>query len=128
MSISYTIEDTSPAYIRLVCRGTYARDALIAVFEHAIDTAIRMRRGAVLIDVRDVSGTPPDTFERYQLGAGGARIQRDKSPLVIAAMVGHEPMIDPKRLGEIVFRNRGGVGKVFTSMQDAMAWLEESHQ
>lgn len=128
MSISFTIEDTNPAFIRLVCRGAYARDALLAVFDQAIDIAIKMHRGAVLIDVRDVSGTPPDTFERYQLGAGGARIQRDKRPLVIAAMVGDEPMIDPKRLGEIVFRNRGGVGKVFTSMQDAITWLEESHQ
>ena len=127
MSISYSIEESSSDFVRLACRGTYTRDALLALFDQAIETAIKMGRSAVLIDVRDVTGTPPGTFERYQLGVGSARIQREKRPLVTAAMVGHEPMIDPKRLGEIVFRNRGGVGRVFTNMEDAIAWLEQSH-
>ena len=125
MGISYIIEEANPKFVRLVCRGTYARDALLAVFDQAIDVAIRMHRSAVLIDVRDVSGTPPEKFERYELGVGSARIQRQKRPLVTAAMVGHEPMIDPQRLGEIVFRNRGGVGRVFTDVQEAISWLEQ---
>lgn len=128
MSITYTIEEGNPSFIRLICRGTYAQDALLTVFEQSIDVAVRKQRSAVLIDVRDVTGTPPGTFERYQLGVGSARIQRQKRPLVAAAMVGHEPMIDPRRLGEIVFRNRGGVGKVFTDIEEAIAWLEQPRE
>jgi len=128
MSIDFKIDEENPAFVRLSCSGTYTRDAMLALFDQAFDIAIRMRRGAILIDIRDVSGAPPGVFERYQLGVGSARIQRGKKPLVTAAVVGYEPMIDPRRLGEIVFRNRGGVGKVFTSLKDAIAWLEKSRE
>ena len=125
MSISYTIDGQNPTFLRFLCRGTYARDALLGVINEAIETANRMNRTAVLLDGRDIEGIPPGVFERYQLGVGAARIQRENMPLVTIAVVGNEPMIDPKRLGEIVFLNRGGVGKVFTDIDDAVAWLED---
>ena len=52
-------------------------------------------------------------------------MQREKPVLVTMAIVGNEPLIDRNRLGERVFRNLGGVGKVFTDREEAVAWLEE---
>jgi len=40
------------------------------------------------------------------------------------AIVGSEPYIDPDRFGETVATNRGGDVGVFTSMTDALAWLD----
>ncbi|MDH3287404.1 MAG: hypothetical protein OEP48_06730 [Betaproteobacteria bacterium] len=125
MSIDFTVDETNPAYVRLPCQGTYTRDALLSVVDEAIDIAASQNRRAVLVDIRDVKGTPPDMFGRYQLGVGTAKIQREKSVLVTIAVVGNEPMIDPQRLGETVFLNRGGIGKVFTNVDEAVAWLEQ---
>ena len=124
MTISFTVDEEHPAFVRLACRGVYTRDALLSVFLQGIDGAASRNRRAVLVDIRGVEGTPPGIFERYELGVGAARTQREKTPLIIIAVVGDEPMIDPKRLGEIVFLNRGGIGKVFTEVDEAIAWLE----
>ena len=78
------------------------------------------------MEIWDVLGTPPDIFDRYQVGVGAVRIQREKTALVTIAVVGSEPMIDPSRLDEIVFHNRGGAGKVFTNIDEAVAWLQDS--
>jgi hypothetical protein len=125
MSINFTIDEKNPAFVRLSCRGIYTRDALLGVFDQAFDVAISKSRRAVLVEVWDVTGTPPDIFDRYRLGAGTVHIQREKAALVTIAVVGSEPMIDPRRLGETVFLNRGGIGKVFTDIDAAVAWLEE---
>jgi len=126
MSIAVSVDEKNPAFVRLSCRGSYTRDALLSVFDQAIDIAINKIRRAALVEVWDVTGTPPDIFDRYRLGIGAARIQKEKAVLVTIAVVGSEPMIDPRRLGETVFLNRGGIGKVFTNVDQAVAWLEES--
>ena len=125
MSISFTVNEDNPAFLRLSCSGTYTRDSLLSLFEQAIDIATGKARKAVLIEIFDVAGAPVDVFERYELGAGAARIQREKRPLVALAVVGNEPAIHPTRIGEIVFNNRGGVGKVFTDLEEAVVWLEQ---
>ena len=125
MSISFTVNEDDPAFLRLSCSGTYTRDSLLSLIEQAIDIATSKARKAVLIEVFEVTGAPADMFERYELGVGAARIQRDKRPLIALALVGNEPPIHPTRLGEIVFHNRGGVGKVFTDLDEALAWLKQ---
>ena len=117
MSINFAVDEKHPAFVQLSCRGSYTRDALLDVFDQAIDVAISKGRRAVLVEVWDVTGMPPDIFDRYRLGVGAAHVQREKTVLVTVAVVGSEPMIDPRRLGEIVFLNRGGVGKVFTNIE-----------
>ena len=125
MSISFTSDEDNPAFVRLSCSGRYTRDSLLSLFDQAIDIATSKARSAVLIEVWEVTGAPADVFERYQLGVGAARIQRSKRPLVALAVVASEPMIHPTRIGEVVFHNRGGVGRVFTDIEEAVAWLEK---
>lgn len=124
MSISFIINEEHPRFVRLSCHGRYTRDSLLSLFDQAIDIAISKSREAVLVEVWAVTGTPADVFDRYQIGVGAARIQREKRPLVTIALVGDQPMIHPSRIGEIVFLNRGGVGRVFTDVEDAIAWLK----
>ena len=124
MSIVFEIDDGNPVFVRLSCRGRYTRVSLSKVIDQAFDVAIVKSKKAVLVDVLDVTGTPPEIFDRYQLGVGAARSQREKAVLVTIAVVGSAPMIHPKKLGETVFLNRGGIGKVFTGLDEAVAWLE----
>jgi len=128
MSISFTVNEDNPAFVRLSCHGRYTRDSLLSLFDQAIDIATSKARRAVLIEVLEVTGAPTDMFDRYELGVGAARIQREKRPLIALAVVGNEPMIHPTRLGEIVFHNRGGVGRVFIDLEEALAWLEQSFE
>lgn len=125
MSISFTVIEDNPAFVRLSCHGRYTRDSLLSLFDQAIDIANSKARRGVLIEILEITGAPADMFERYELGVGAARIQRKKRPLVALAVVGSEPAIHPSRIGEIVFHNRGGVGKVFIDLEEALAWLEQ---
>lgn len=124
MSISFIINEEHPRFVRLSCHGRYVRDSLLSLFDQAIDIAISKSRKAVLVEMWAVTGAPSDVFDRYQIGVGTARIQREKRPLITIALVGDQPMIHPSRIGETVFLNRGGVGKVFTDLDEAVAWLE----
>lgn len=76
---------------------------------------------AVLFDARELSGTL-DEFERYQIGVLTAQ-QGILGPI---AMVGHEPLVDARRLGEVVARNRGANARAFTDYDAAVAWLRET--
>jgi hypothetical protein len=125
MSISFIVNEDDPAFVRLCCSGLYTRDSLLSVFNQAIEIATSRSRRAVLIEIFEVRGAPADMFERYELGVGAARIQRERRPLVALAVVGSEPAIHPSRIGEIVFHNRGGVGRVFIDLEEALAWLNE---
>ena len=125
MSISFIISEEHPRFVRLSCHGRYTRDSVLSLFDQAIDIAISKSRNAVLVEVRAVTGAPADVFDRYQLGVGAARIQREKRPLITIALVGDQPMIHPSRIGETVFLNRGGIGKVFIEFDEAVAWLEQ---
>ena len=123
-SIEFQVERrASYAYVR--CRGTYSLEALLHVNEAALDAAAHESLKAALVDLRDVGGGPPTTLERYEFGVHMAKLQSDPGRRLLLAVVGHEPMVDPRRFGEIVARNRGAVGRVFTDIDEASAWIDK---
>jgi len=124
MSIDYIIDDVSKSsYVRLTCRGTYTQESLLRTLDDACILTLNKGHRSVLIDVRAVKGTPPDIYERFIIGVETVRIQRKNKTIVTIVIVGNEPMIDPKRFGETVALNRGGIGKVFTNIGEAESWL-----
>jgi len=128
MSVQYTVDDFwNSSYERLTCHGIYTKEAILTIIDDACIIAINKGRKAVLIDFRAVEGTPPDILERFILGVETVRTQRKHKYIVTLAIVGNEPMIDPKRFGEIVALNRGGIGKVFTNIEEADSWLINNH-
>ena len=59
------------------------------------------------------------------MGEYYAQLSHEHKSIVAIAVVGNEPLMDPKRLGELVALNRGGRGKGFTDYDEAINWLEQ---
>jgi hypothetical protein len=110
-------------YVIFRCRGTYELASVLDLYGKAIEAAAQKGLPALLIDVREITGTPPTTLDRFTIGEYVATHGQE----VKFALVGHEPMIDPRRFGEIVAANRGATVKAFTDLDEAVAWLTQSH-
>jgi hypothetical protein len=86
--------------------------------------AINMRAApatALLVDTLEVYGALND-LDRYRFGMAAVN-EGLAGPI---AFVGKEPgVIDPRRFGEVVARNRGVNVRVFTDETAARAWLRE---
>ncbi len=124
MSIDFQA-DIQANYVQLSCQGTFSNEALLNVFETALDIAASKGLKAVLVDIRDLDGAPPTTMERFELGVAAAKIQSNNDIRICIAVVGKEPIIDPHRFAETVALNRGAAGKVFTDIENAVAWIEK---
>jgi len=75
----------------------------------------------LLIDTRGWTGhKSPDTMERYQFAGAFAEAARATVKL---AMVVRPEMMDPDKFEVTVAQNRGLVGNVFDSENEALAWL-----
>jgi hypothetical protein len=66
--------------------------------------------------------TAPTFSERYRTGERAAVFA---SQGIKIALVGTPDQLDPGRLGELVARNRGVEGRVFTNLAAAKKWLLE---
>ncbi len=122
MTIEYQIEDRGQ-YLHFHCWGDFEQGAVSEVFQSALKAAASQGRQAVLLDVTNMGGKSPTTMERYELGKRVAEMQSSFSPVIRIAVAGHEPLIDKDRFGETVGRNRGAIGKVFTDLDQAVAWI-----
>jgi hypothetical protein len=87
----------------------------------AIGYAREQKIRHILIDTTKLSGfEPPTTLDRFTLGGQAARAGRST---VKVAMVAKPEMIDPKKFGVTVAKNRGLNADVFTTEAEALAWL-----
>jgi hypothetical protein len=113
-----------PAYVCLRCTGTCSSlSELTEVFWNAIKAIQEHPSSKVLIDANNVEGQL-STLDRYE-GASFLSEHHISGPVRITAIAiaGQEPLIDPDRFGETVARNRGVNGRVFTDLDEAVAWL-----
>jgi hypothetical protein len=75
----------------------------------------------LLIDTTNWTGhQSPDTLDRYTWAQAFAEAARS---MVRVAMVVRPEMVDPDKFEVTVARNRGLMGNVFDSEQDALRWL-----
>jgi hypothetical protein len=117
--------ELKPKYALVRCRFTFKIDAFLEVCERAFQFTASEGRKAVLVDIRDVTGEPFTTTERYRTGERVAELQRGTGKGIAMVVVGNEPMIDPMRFGETVGKNRGANGQVFTDIDEAVEWIEK---
>ncbi len=110
-------------HVELECSGKYSRSEAFRIGDLAFDEAAGAGRRSVLIDVRGVSGRVPTILDRFDFSVRIAARHLEQKPRVRLALLGHEPMIDPERFGEIVARNRGADARVFTIEAEALDWL-----
>ncbi|HXH62562.1 MAG TPA: hypothetical protein VNG95_00195 [Gemmatimonadales bacterium] len=74
----------------------------------------------LLIDLREFSA-PLTDLDRYDVGMVGA----EAGIAVPCAVILSTAMLDPRRLGETVARNRGVNARGFSSLEEGRAWLAQ---
>lgn len=119
MSIEFQVA-VQPLYALVNCQGTFESDVLLNLWADIFAAAINTDRKAILVDVRELTGTPPNTMERFDHGARVSELQRELGPDIAFALVGNEPMVDPERFAEVVATNRGALARVFTEFDEAV--------
>ena len=109
-------------------RGFY-RPVAQVTFEQAVDMiadGIRAARELGLADLlANTTGltgfTPPSVFSRHAMALKWAQ---SAGAALRVALVARPELIDPQRIGVLMYQNRGGNGDVFTNEAEAIAWLD----
>lgn len=125
MQIKEIVEREGYAYCH--CIGNYDIEDFLEICDEGIRFSILKNKKSLLVNALEVTGGPLSALQRFELGEKAAIAQRNHPMMVKVAIVGTEPLIDPKRFGETVARNRGAVGRAFTDISEAIGWLEPQH-
>lgn len=113
-----------PDHAVIHCSGSYEIDSTLAAYAKAFEIAENHHLNAVLFEGLDLTGAPPTVMDRFTMGKYLSELYLTYGGKIRMAIVGNEPYIDPGRFGETVAKNRGGYVGVFTSMADALGWLD----
>ena len=116
--------DIRSNYVHAHCTGQVQVDHFVSAVGRALESARSTGLKAILMDVREVTGTL-STVDRFVLGEDIAAMQRTHAFAAAVAVLGKEPLVEADRLGEKVATNRGAIGKVFTDLEEAERWIEE---
>ena len=102
--------------------GTVSFDEAVALVRAAIAVARSNQAHALLVDTIALTGfSSPDTFQRFLAAVEWAEAARGTLCL---AMVARAEMIDPRKFGVTVAANRGLLSNIFTTEEEARAWLD----
>jgi hypothetical protein len=122
MSVSFEIK-VHAGYIELECTGSYTHEAALQLYSQAFEIAVREKRVAVLVDVRQVTGGPPTLMDFYEQGVHVAGLGSGPGPRIRFAHLADERMTHPQRFGEVVARSHGALIRVFLDRDEAIAWI-----
>jgi hypothetical protein len=116
-----------PGFLHAEVAGNFSLEEAKRTFQEILEAVARHRVEKVLFDGRKLIGNPT-TMERFYYGefvAKSVARLRDlgMSPATQFAYVLTEPILDPRRFGEIVAVNRGMFVKAFDNLEDALGWL-----
>src|SRR5262252_5625058 len=109
-------------------RGFYRPIAQVS-FEQAIEmvaaSIMRARElglADLLANTTGLTGfSPPSVFGRYSLATKWASTAGSRFRVAIVART---ELIDHQKIGVLMMQNRGGVGDVFATEAEALAWLD----
>ena len=101
--------------------GELALDQATQLITSGIACAFERQIKKLMVVTLGLAGfQPPNVFQRYYFIHEWAKVSGGS---VRVAIVAHREMIDPKKFGVLVAANIGFVCDVFTSEEDALAWL-----
>ena len=114
--------------LRVEASGKFSLQEAKRIFLEMLESVARYRTDKVLFDGRKLTGKP-ETIERFIYGEFAARsfldsIQRGTPAGTRFSYILKEPVLDPKRFGELVALNRGMPVRAFDNPDDAVSWLE----
>jgi len=98
-------------------------------FEQAVDMVAQAIANArdlgladMLANTTGLTGfTPPSVFARYTMSTKWAQ---NAGNTLRVALIARPELIDPQKIGVLMYQNRGGNGDVFASEAEALAWLD----
>jgi hypothetical protein len=109
-------------------RGFYRPVAQVN-FEQAIELVAEGVQAArelgladLIVNTTGLTGfTPPSVFARHSMAVKWAQCA---GPSLRVALVARPELIDPQKIGALMYQNRGGSGDVFINETAALAWLD----
>lgn len=122
---------SGPGSLNVTATGKFSLTEAKRTFVQMMIAVERNKADKVLLDGRSVKGDPK-VIERFYYGEFAARTVNEHVLRGLSrprfAYVLREPMLDPRRLGEIVAVNRGMHLKVFDNVKEARDWLRLTKQ
>ena len=123
MSISLKFEPHE-GFLHCKASGEFSSDDACLVIRDVLAESAERGTTRVLVDCLQMRGSPT-VAERYAVSEfiASEMFELNRFPRVV--VLGKEPLIDPKRFGELVARNRGVQTKTVEQMEDAVKWLRQ---
>jgi hypothetical protein len=117
---------SGPGSLKVTATGKFSLTEAKRTFVQMMIAVGQHKADKVLVDGRSVEGDPK-TMERFYYGEFAActvneHVLRGLSRPRFAYVLS-EPLLDPKRLGEMVAVNRGMHVKAFDNVKEARDWL-----
>jgi len=117
-------------FLKVNAKGKFSLNEAKRTFLEMLEAVARHKTGKVLFDGRKLDGKP-ETMERFYYGEFAAKTvasfaDRGVSPATRFAYALREPVLDPRRFGETVARNRSMDVRAFDNLEDAIEWLENN--
>ena len=120
--------DVMEHFKQIGSRGFYRPVAEVS-FEQAVDmiaegiqTARELGLADIMASTIGLTGfSPPSVFARHALALKWAQ---SAGTSLRVALVARIELIDPQKIGVLMFQNRGGIGDVFSNETEAIAWLD----
>jgi len=119
---------TEAGFLRVVVTGEFCLEEAQRTFLDIIDAVAKYKTDKILFDGREIVGEP-HSIERFYYGAFTAEMchkhlyKAEYRIVPMFAYVLKEPVLDPRRFGETVARNRGMIVKAFDNLNEAQEWL-----
>jgi hypothetical protein len=119
MSLQLQIQEI-PGYLAAKFTGAGTAEEVWRRYELIAERCKRANKNKLLLDFTEAH-VERSLADKYILGEQAQIFARYK--VIKAAAVASPGQFDPERFGEMVARNRGVNGRVFTSIEDAEEWL-----
>ena len=104
--------------------GTFSIQRYLDQMERSVRACEERKRSLLLVDITDLHGYNPTTYERHQIGVTGAALSRGLSKVaVIVSDAQVRPRAEPDFFATTVARNRGLEIRTFFVRAEAVDWL-----
>jgi hypothetical protein len=107
------------SYVESRYLGTYSLDRYKTQMELSTRACLDRKVNLLLVDITDLAGFRPTTFERHAIGIHGASVSRSLSKV---AVLGTREQIGDG-FSTTVARNRGLAIRAFLDRDEALRWL-----
>jgi hypothetical protein len=102
--------------------GQVSFEQAVEILAEGICTARDLGLADLIANSTGLTGfTPPSVFARHAMAVKWAQ---SAGPSMRVALIARPELIDPQKIGALMFQNRGGNGDVFANEADALAWLD----